>query len=70
METEVNAEGGEGKKIGKDTDDPWGKLAWCISVSIKLDRDRENDKDKESRPSGCASDRRREADIKDVIRVK
>lgn len=71
-ETEVNGVGGEEKKAGKDRDDPWGKLARRISVSMKLGKDREKDKDKDkdSRPSSRASDRGRKSDIKDVFRVK
>ena len=72
VEAEVNGAGGEEKKSGKDRDDPWGKLARRISVSMKLGKDREKDKDKDkdSRPSSRASDRGRKADIKDVFRVK
>ncbi|KAM5541746.1 hypothetical protein V8D89_004475 [Ganoderma adspersum] len=71
VETEVSGAGAEEKKTGRDRDDPWGKLARRISVSIKLGKDREKDKDKDSsRPSSRASDRGRKADIKDVFRVK
>ncbi len=70
VEAEVNGAGVEEKKTGKDKDDPWGKLARRISVSMKLGKDREKDKDKDSRPSSRASDRGRKSDIKDVFRVK
>ncbi|KAI1788083.1 cysteine proteinase [Ganoderma leucocontextum] len=70
VEVEVNGAAGEEKKTGKEKDDPWGKLARRISVSMKLSKDREKDKDKDSRPSSRASDRGRKSDIKDVFRVK
>ncbi|KAI0674599.1 hypothetical protein C8Q78DRAFT_605655 [Trametes maxima] len=74
-EAEAESSSGLDEKVKEKEkkDDPWGKIARRISVSMKLggtrEKDREKDKDKDSRPSSRQSERGRKSDIKDAIRV-
>ncbi|KAI0777373.1 hypothetical protein BD413DRAFT_467236 [Trametes elegans] len=81
-EAELEAGGAAGaeEKAKEKKDDPWGKIARRISVSMKLsgggggrdkgrEKDREREKDADSRPSSRQSDRGRRTEIKDAFRA-